>query len=76
MKVFVSYLAPLEQEFEIPDKFRALTKTQSQTEYEKLEEKFSQYIEQKIRPTLEAKTLYGIDFCSIEDEDGNMLAEY
>ena len=76
MKVYVSYLAPLKQEFEIPDKFRALTKTRSRAEYEALEEKFSQYIERKIRPTLEAKTLYGIDFWSIEDEDGNMLAEY
>lgn len=78
MKVIVSYLAPQEQEFEIPDKFGALAAefTSSWAELYALEEEFDRYVEQKIRPVLEAKTQYGIDFCSIMDENDNMLAEW
>lgn len=77
MKVIVSYLVPQEQEFEIPDKFGALVEFQSSwTELHDLEEEFDRYIEREIRPTIEAKTQYGIDMCSIMDENDNMLAEW
>lgn len=78
MKVIVSYLVPQEQEFEIPDKFNALAAefTSSWTELHELEEEFDRYVEREIRPTIEAKTQYGIDFCSIMDENDNMLAEW
>ena len=77
MKVFVSYLTPQVQEFEIPDKFYALTRAHmSQNDYHKLEEQFDRYVERKIRPVLEAKTPYDIDLCRIVDEDGDALTEY
>lgn len=79
MKVTVTYLTPREQEFEIPDKFGALASDEflsSWAELHELEEEFNRYIEREIRPTIEAKTQYGIDFCNIMDENNNMLAEW
>jgi hypothetical protein len=76
MKVFVSYLTPLTQEFEVPDKFHALTVPLPQAKYEEFDRKFDGYVEWKIRPALEAKAGDWVDLCRIVDEDGNVLAEY
>ena len=77
MKVIVSYLALQKQEFEIPDKFGALAEFPSSwAELHTLEEEFNQYIEREIRPTIEAKTQYGINMCNIMDENDNMLAHW
>lgn len=77
MKVTITYLTPQEQEFEIPDKFGALTEFPSSwAELHALEEEFDRYVEREICPTIEAKTQYGIDFCNIMDENDNMLAEW